>query len=360
MKNRTYFTNPLIAAMLLVFVFIAASCQKTAQPEVKNIILLIGDGMGLAQVHAAMTLSKSPLNLERAQFIGLSKTHSASNYITDSGAGGTALSTGKKTKNKRIALDTAGNKLKTIVEYAEENHKATGIVVTSSLTHATPASFVAHQKSRNMEVEIARDFVKTEVDVLIGGGSKIFDSLKLSSVFSEKGYQVCYHIDSIDIDNTGNIACFAAENHMPPMSSGRADYLPRSVELALKKLTKNENGFFLMVEGSQIDWGGHGNDIEYVVSEVIDFDLAVGKAMDFADKNPGTLVIVTADHETGGLSITDGNLSKNHVETYFTSTDHTGIMVPVYTYGTGAAAFSEIMQNTGIFDKMMLAFGFEK
>jgi alkaline phosphatase len=360
MKSRLIKVGLFTSLIFLLFIVISGSAITSKQPKVKNIILLIGDGMGLAQVYSAISVSDHPLNIERAQYIGLSKTYSANNYVTDSGAGGTAISTGSKTNNGAIAVDSAGNKLKTILEYAEDAGKSTGIVVTCNLNHATPASFVAHETVRYMDVEITRDFLKTEVDVLIGGGASIFDSLGVSSALEKKGYRVYYNIDSIDVKEKGNIACFAASDYINPILKGRGDFLPKAVNIALDKLSKNQEGFFLMVEGSQIDWGGHCNNIDYVTSELIDFDKAVGLAMDFADKNPGTLVIITADHETGGLTLTGGDIKTKEITAQFLTTDHSGVMVPIYTYGTGSEAFSGIMQNTGIFSRMMQAFGFNK
>jgi alkaline phosphatase len=356
------FTKAITIPAILVLLVILTSSSGVARkkPEVKNIILLIGDGMGLAQVYSAMSVTDHPLNIERAKYIGLSKTYSANNYITDSGAGGTAISTGTKTNNGAIAVDTQGKKLKTILEYAEDYGKATGIVVTCNLNHATPASFIAHENLRYMDVDITRDFLKTDIDVLIGGGAHIFDSLKVSDQMQKKGYQLTYSIDSIDSRKAGNLLCLAAEDQLPPMLNGRSDYLPKSVNIALDRLSKNQSGFFLMVEGSQIDWGGHSNNIDYVTSELLDFDKAVGEAMDFADKNPGTLVIITADHETGGLTLTDGNVQERKITAQFSTTYHSGVMVPIYTYGTGSEAFSGIMQNTDIFCHMMKAFGFTK
>lgn len=357
-KHIKYILSGMLFFSLIII--LSSSGFKPKEPPVKNIILLIGDGMGLAQVYSAMSVSDHPLNLERAKYIGLSKTYSANKYITDSGAGGTAISTGTKTKNGAIGVDSAGNKLKTILEYAEDAGKSTGLVVTCELTHATPASFVAHQPIRYMDVEIARDFLNTDVEVLFGGGAFIFDSLGITAELRKRGYQVCYDIDSINNQNKGNIACFQAETSLPSMLQGRGNYLPKAVKIALDKLNTDDSGFFLMIEGSQIDWGGHSNNIDYVVTELIDFDKAVGLAMDFADKTPGTLVIVTADHETGGLTLTDGDINSKQISVQFSSTNHTGIMVPIYAYGNGAEAFSGIMQNTGIFTRMMEAFGFKK
>jgi alkaline phosphatase len=341
---------------------------KASQPQnpkkPKNIILLIGDGMGLAQIYAAMSTVSEPLNIEQFKYIGLHKTYSATDYITDSGAGGTALSSGVKTCNNCIATDTSGNPLKTILEYAEENNLATGLVSTSSIVHATPASFIAHVKSRNLYEDIALYFLKTEIDLFIGGGKKQFsqrkDSLNLIDSLIARNYFVADSLCQIPANYNGKLAVLTASGHNPSISKGRGNLLPDATNKAIQILKANKNGFFLMVEGSQIDWGGHDKDINYVVSETIDFDKAIGKALQFAKEDGETLVIVTADHETGGLSLPDGNLKEKTITAHFSTDDHTGVMVPVFAFGPGAEDFIGIYENTQIFEKMMKAFGFKK
>jgi alkaline phosphatase len=349
-----------IFSVLLSFVFILSqvSCQPQKPSEVKNIILLIGDGMGLAQVYAGMSVSKDKLNIERSQVVGLSKTNSTSHYTTDSGAGATAIATGTKTYNGAISVDTSGNPLKPISLYAQERGMGTGIITTCNLNHATPAAFAVSNISRHNYNEIVKSFGETNFDVLIGGGSFLFDSLDVSQTFINKGYDVVKHLDSIDNQMEKPILALPFEAHPPSIIEGRSsEYLASASKIALKRLSKSSNGFFLMIEASQIDWGGHDNNIDYVVSEMLDFDKAIGIAYDYADRNPGTLVIVTADHETGGLTLHNGNLKQGTIEANFSSFGHTGILVPVFAYGTGASEFSVIMDNTDIFYKMMSALG---
>ena len=343
--------------IVLLFSFSGCSSKVNNEPEVKNIILMIGDGMGVSQVYAAYTVNKGHLNIEKVQYIGFSKTYSADRYITDSGAGATAISAGIKTNNFSVGVDENGVPVKTILESAEENGLSTGLVATSSITHATPAAFIAHQISREENLLIAGDFIESGIDIFIGGGKEFFNSkLKDNSAeeaLSKKGYSIVFSLDDIDPDDPKNIGCLAADDALPSIKEGRGNFLPEATSLALKKLAHNPKGFFLMVEGSQIDWGGHDNDIDYVVSETIDFDKSIGVALKFADKNPGTLVIITADHETGGLAISDGNIEKGEVVTEFTTDEHTGVMVPVYAYGTGSQAFAGIYENTDIYHKMI-------
>ncbi|MFO7657947.1 MAG: alkaline phosphatase [Bacteroidales bacterium] len=330
----------------------------------KNIILMIGDGMGISQVYAGMLASDNGLNIEKFRYIGFSKTTSADNLVTDSGAAGTAIAAGKKTYNGAIGVDTDTIPLESILHYAEKNGLSTGLVATSAITHATPAAFIAHQKSRKMYEAIAADFLKTDIDLFIGGGRAHFenrkDSLNLSDILRQKGYQVIYDTVELKNSDSGLIAAMLADSHMPTISEGRGNMLPLSVEVALNNLSSNKKGFFLMVEGSQIDWACHDTNALYLVGEMLDFDIAVGKALKFAEKDGNTLLIVTADHETGGVAITGGSIAKGAAEIKFVSTDHTALPVPVFAFGPGAEEFIGFYENTGIFDKMMKLFGFAK
>lgn len=355
---------------ILIILVALTSCVKENTKEKteesskpKNVILLIGDGMGVSQIYAAMSVVEKPLNFERFKIIGFHKTYSANDYITDSGAGGTALATGYKTNNKHIATDSLGIPLKTVLEYAEDNQLATGLVSTSAITHATPAAFIAHETSRYNYEGIALDFLDVDIDLFIGGGKKNFidreDQLNLIDSLKKNNYQIIDGVENFNTDIQGKFAVFTAYEHNPKILNGRGNMLPLSTQKAIQVLNKNEKGFFLMVEGSQIDWGGHDNDIDYVTTELIDFDNAIAKALEFAEKDGETLVIVTADHETGGLSLIDGDLKTHTIQAKFSTDDHSGVMVPVFAYGPGAESFMGIYQNTDVFVKMMNAFGFE-
>ncbi|PLX19715.1 MAG: alkaline phosphatase, partial [Marinilabiliales bacterium] len=271
--------------LLIAIGTIIFSCENKADNDktkhAKNIILMIGDGMGVTQLYAAISVSDQPLNLEKFKNIGFHKTSSADNYITDSGAGGTAISTGHKTNNYYIAVDSSGKELKTITEYVKEDGLAAGVVVTSNITHATPASFVAHIDHRTKCENIAFDILNLGLDLFIGGGENFFiersDSLNLIDSLKERGYQILNNMDEISLIDTGKLAGFTAFDHLPSIKEGRGDMLDSSLKTALKLLNHNPNGFFLLVEGSQIDWGGHDKDIDYVISEILDFDKAVGR-----------------------------------------------------------------------------------
>lgn len=325
--------------------------QFSRKKAPKNVILMIGDGMGIAHVYAGMTANGGRLFLENFKSIGFAKTYSSDRYVTDSAAGGTALSAGEKTYNGAIGVDTAVESIVNIREMAEKKGKATGVVSTSAVTHATPASFVAHQPKRSMYEEIAADFLKTDLDVFIGGGYKHFNERKdgrnLINDLKKKGYQVLTDIDSIQLVRSGKLAGLTAPEHTGRVKE-RGDMLQKATRTALNILSKDKDGFFLMVEGSQIDWGGHQNDMSYVVEEMLDFDRAIGVALDFAARNKETLIVVTADHETGGLAVLNGDFEKGMVEGGFTTGGHTGVVVPVFAIGPGAERLTGFMQNTDI------------
>ena len=329
--------------------------QKFKSKTPKNVIMMIGDGMGVAQIYAGYTANGGHLFLDNFKQIGFSKTQSANNYITDSAAGGTALSTGQKTYNKAIGVNTDTVAIKTILEMAEGKGMATGLVSTSAITHATPASYIAHQGSRGSYEDIAADFMKTDVDVFIGGGYKHFaerkDKRNLTKDLQANGYQVLRNMDDIAKVKSGKLAGLTADEHNEVYPKRTMD-LPLSTQTALNILNQNKKGFFIMVEGSQIDWGGHTNNTIYLVNEMLDFDRAIGKALEFASKNGETLIIVTADHETGGFALIGGNMKTGMVKGAFSTGGHTGVMVPVFAYGPGAQNFTGIMENTDIPQKI--------
>jgi len=347
-----------------IALIIAQSCvepeAKVNLPEEirpKNIILMIGDGMGLAQIQAARMVSGKALHMEKASTIGLMKTHSFDDQITDSGAAGTAMATGKKTRNGMIGMSQDSLPQPSLLDIFASQGKTTGIVVSCAVTHATPAAFIAKNVSRSHYEEIAADFMKSPVNVVIGGGRNHFDNRTDGQLLTEQLKINGYQVFNSFIDITGNPSKFyllTDSVHPKTMLEGRGNLLSAGTKLALESLSTNPGGFFLMVEGSQIDWGGHENDSAYVVSETIDFDDAVGLAIDFAERTPGTLVIITADHETGGLSLVGNESGSNkYISLSFASGDHTPIMVPVMAFGNYAAYFAGIYDNTELFQRII-------
>lgn len=329
----------------------------------KNIIIMIGDGMGTSQIYAGLIANKGSLNLERFPIVGFSKTYSADDLITDSAASGTAMATGTKTNNGMIGVNPDNEPVENIIEISESKGKSTGLVATSTITHATPASFIAHAESRNDYEGIALQFLKTDIDVFIGGGSvhfiKRLDQRNLTKTLKKKGYSICQSISELDTCTSDKIAGLVYEASPPSMLDGRGNMLSLSTKKALEVLDRNEKGFFLMVESSQIDWANHQNSISYSIREMIDFDDVIGEVLNYAEKDGETLVIVTGDHETGGLGINGGDISEGSIVPGYTTMGHTGVMVPVFAYGPKAELFSGIYDNTEIFHKMLKAFGKE-
>lgn len=333
-----------------------ATAQNKHTKKPKNIIFLIGDGMATAQIYAALTVKKDNLNISKFRCIGFHKTYSTSDYITDSAAGATAFSTGHKTKNGCLAVDSVQNSFPTILEMAEQQGLSTGLVTSCAITHATPAAFIAHVSSRGSYEEIAPWFLKTDIDIFIGGGRKYFnerkDSVNLLEKLKARNYQIIDTITDLSKANTkGKIAGLLYRDHPPKMSEGRGNMLGKSSKIALNILEKNKKGFFIMIEGSQIDWSGHDNKQDYLINEMLDFDEVVGIALDFAKKDEETLIVITGDHETGGLSIIGGNWNEGKFVAKYSTTDHSAVMVPIFAYGPGAEEFMGFMENTDIFLK---------
>jgi alkaline phosphatase len=323
----------------------------------KNIILLIGDGMGVAQVTAAK-VAFGELEMERLPYGGLATTFPEGDFVTDSAASGTALATGQKTICGAISMTPADAIIKTALEYAEDNGMATGLVVTCSITHATPAVFATHIESRDREFEIAEQLAAGDVDVLFGGGAGYFTPTGMGGMRTDhrdllagmrERMTVVRDLESFhSMGDVGAAAFLYAEAH-PGTADTRPVALSELTERAIDILSKDSDGFFMMVEGSQIDWACHENDKEYLLAEMADFDAAVGAALDFAERDGRTLVIVTADHETGGLAVDEGSVPDEWLgPVKWSSGHHTAAMVPVLVYGPGGAALGGIMDNTDI------------
>lgn len=347
------------------------ACWLTAlgQPacHARNVILVIGDGMGLAQVAYLMNSVRKPIVLERFPVIGLQKTESASNLITDSGAAATAMSCGVKTYNSAIGVTMDTVPCRSIFEDAQAAGKRTGVVVTSSIVHATPAAFLAHQPLRGFFEQIAGDIADSGVDYFVGGGLVYFtdryvDHRNLVAEMQSKGYTISSQdlesFRSFSREVKPKMAYFTAEVEPPPFTEGR-EPLAKYVTHALQVLSTYEtNGFVLMVEASQVDFAGHREDKQYLLSEMKDMNNAMEVIYQFAAGRDDTLVIVTADHETGLLGITSSVPGKRvHVD--YRTKNHSSIMVPVYAYGPCAKTFSGIYENTAIHDKMMAVLGLD-
>jgi alkaline phosphatase len=245
------------------------------------------------------------------------------------------------------------------LEKAEQKGMATGLVASCSIVHATPASFIAHVAGRESMEDIALHFLNTPVDIFIGGGLDYFarrkDERNLVTELEAKGYQMSNFIQeevtSLNIKTDKNIGYFTANEEPLPVTQGR-DYLIPATMKSLQFLEdRSPKGFFLMIEGSQIDWGGHANDAKYVISELQEFELVIDAVLEFVKTNGETLLVITGDHETGGFAVQPGS-KLGDVQIAFTTKSHTAVMIPVFAEGPGAEAFRGIYENTAIFDKL--------
>ncbi len=369
-------------ALLLSFAIILTTMQGCGpEPNIasgvnnkpKNIILLIGDGMGLSQISTTYYYQEAPASFSRFKQIGLIRTSSSSHKITDSAAGATAFSCGTKTYNAAIGVNADTVPQPTILEMlGNEQGKKTGVIATSSITHATPASFYAHVPFRSMAEQIATFMPTSNIDFFAGGGLKFFnqrvDQANYVDTLKQNGFEVYTEAlpEATNLKPGKKYGCLLASDGMDPVALGRGSFLPDATSLALKHLSGTEQGFFLMVEGSQIDWGGHANDAEYIITEMQDFDQVINLVLDFAEQNPGTLVVVTADHETGGFSLSGAEKKPakwkpyrdyNELNPTFSTGGHTSTLIPVFAYGPGAEQFQGIYENTGIFDRIKAVSG---
>jgi alkaline phosphatase len=345
-----------------------AQNDKEFQEYPTNIILLIGDGMGLTQISAAIYSNNNRLALAKFPVIGFHKSHAANELITDSAAGGTAIACGIKTNNGNIGTDQNGLSTISILEELDSMNFSTGMIVTSTIVHATPAAFAAHQARREMYEEIALDYLDANIDLLIGGGRQYFqnremDDRDLINEFENKGYLVMDQLYTImnkikwPLDK--NLLYFTADKQPLTVSGGR-NYLSFAVRQGVQYLEQKSNkGFFLLVEGSQIDWMNHANDGRGVVMETLDFDRAIWEAIQYANRQGNTLVLVTADHESGGMSI-EADSRMNKLKYGFTTNGHTAAMIPVFAYGPGSTLFRGIYENTSIYHKMRAALGLKE
>ncbi len=343
-----------------------AAASNPQTEEVRNLIFMIGDGMGLADVSMLQIEGKyAPTAFDRAQQVALVVTRSANNRVTDSAASATALASGTKTNNGTLGQDPEGKALISSMTRAKAKGYATGIVVTCYLQHATPGAFYAHVADRGDSRAITRQLLGSNIDVLFGGGRRWLkeeceEGVTYLDAFARRGYFVVDSLPQLQRIGKGRVLCCTAEKHLPE-APGRGDYLPRATEKALELLEANsaghKRGFMLLVEGSQIDYAAHAKDADRLLAEMRDFNDAVAAAMDFADRTPGTLVIVTADHETGGVTIPankeDFTLSENGLQYQFSTGGHTGTMVPVYLYGTGADRIAGVLDNTELARRIM-------
>ena len=345
---------------LLALAVAATSCLSPAHDEVRNVIYLIGDGMGLA--HASLLEIEEgfrPTAFSQAQSVALVSTRSANNRVTDSAAAGTALATGTKINNSAVGVTPDSLELTTMMEKARDLGLGTGLVVTCYLQHATPAAFYANVPRRSQYDAITEQLVACDFDVMIGGGARWMTDEQWQTM-ADKNYRIARTEAEMQAAEDGRLFAVLADEYLQ-RAPERGDYLPTATAKALELLEKNKEGFLLMVEGSQIDGAAHANDAAYLLAEMQDFERTIQVAMDFADTHPGTLVVVTADHETGGLTMPSGKgdftLSESGIDYRFGTGSHSAIRVPAYFYGAGADRFGGLIDNTELAKQLMHELG---
>ena len=330
--------------------------QAPKGKKVKNVILMIGDGMSLMHVYTAWAANRGKLWLENAQATGLSKTWAVKKLVTDSGSGGTSLATGVKTVYHAVGVDPEGKPLTSLVDVAKELGKDAGMAVTCRLWDATPCDFCCHNIDRDKEEELVGDYPTSGVDFVFGGGAQKFTNRKDGrDIFKElqkKGYHVSRTLDDFFAYDKNSRIFAVPYDKDTPLPDERGDLLARASMKGISLMNQNKNGFFMMIEGSQLDDYGHFNQLDLLMRETLDFDQTVGEVMKWAAKDGETLVVVTADHETGGLTLVNGNKDEGRVECCFSTKDHSGAMVPVYAFGPGAENFTGIFENTDVFKKI--------
>ena len=321
-----------------------------ADNEVRNVILMIGDGMGLEQVSCAWVLNKGKLNFDNFPVVGLSRTWCTDKLITDSGAGGTALASGSKTAYDHVGAAPDGSPLYSFLVKAQQLGKKTGIATTCHLADATPCDFCCHNTYRYNQEDLIADYLESGVDYISGGGTDWFttkrtDGRDILKEMEAGGYNVVLDESALAQAQLPLLAVLAPDNL--PVARERGDLYRRSVARGLELLSQaaGEKGFCMMLEGSCIDDWLHGNDIGKAMEELLDFDRTIGDVLQWAEKDGHTLVVITADHSTGCLTLQDGDLAEGRIGVAFGSEAHNGIAVPYYVWGPGSEAFGGIMEN---------------
>lgn len=354
------FNNKLLQLSKGIEVYTPTYKADGEKKPIKNIILLIGDGTGINQLQAAATVNNPGyingmgLSIFNMKHIGFQNTSAQDSYTTDSAAGGSALATGKPHDNRHISMSNTGEPYPSFTDYMYDYGYACGVITLGNLADATPAAFYGHATERDNSDEITNYLLDGKLTLLNGAGMQVFtkraDKKDILSEL-EQQYRISTSIDDINIDER-KVIC--VDERMDLAASEKTlSLLAQATKQGIEKLEKaNKKGFFLMVEGAKIDYAGHANSLPGTVVETLSFDLAVAEALKFADTNDETLVIVTGDHETGGLSFVDGDFNTGHITARFSTDDHTAMMLPVFAYGPGASEFTGVYMNTEIFHKM--------
>ena len=356
---------------------------KQVNVKARNIILLIGDGMGPTHISVYRNVYGGPnhkLSFDKFDFSGYVKTHAYNSLVTDSAASATAFSSGVKTINRYVGVDHNKKPAKNITEMLFEKGFVNTIISTSEITHATPAAFASHVSSRYEKEKIAEHIYNSKNHIVLGGGTNYFLPIEEGGIREDgvdfvKKIKKNFHyletkkdLDNFNYSDRKKIFGLFAEDDLErtEFEPNLLEMLDFSIRESKRLLADGCKGFFIMAEGSKIDWASHDNDYEYYLKEMQEFEKTVKKALNFAEENNDTLVIVTADHETGGLLIEQddaryretGNM-KISWNTAVGRGVHTGIMVPVFAQGPGAENFSGVMDNTDVFFAMEEALGID-
>lgn len=319
--------------------------------EVRNVILMIGDGMGLEQVSCAWVVNKGKLNFDLFPQVGLSRTWCTDALITDSGAGGTALAAGQKTAMNHVGTAADTTDLPSVLVKAKQLGKKTGIAVTCHFADATPCDFACHNEYRYNQEDLIADYLECGVDYLSGGGTDWFTEVKrtdgrnIMTEMEEAGYTVATTEKELTEAALPVIGILSPDNL--PIAKERGDLFRNTVRYGLDILSREggDKGFVMMIEGSCIDDWLHGNNIANAMEELLDFDRTIGDVLEWAAKDGHTLVVVTADHATACLTLQDGDLETGEIGVHFASESHNGIAVPIYAWGPGSDKFTGIREN---------------
>ena len=318
-----------------------------ADNSIKNVIVMIGDGMGVEQVSCGWVLNGGHLNLDNFPVTGYSRTYATNRLITDSCAGGSAIATGVKTQYYYMGVDAEGNPVPSVLHDAQKKGMKTGVAVTCRINDATPLDFVGHSLDRDDEEVNAAQYVNSGVDFLAGGGMQFWrnrsDGRDLVKEMTDQGYIFVDSRERLNQVQKGRVLGLFAPLEMEP-ALDRGPVLEDCATKALE-LLDNEKGFFLMIEGSSIDDWCHRQKVGYMAEELFDFDRTIGKVLQWAEKDAHTLVVVTADHATGGLTLLGGSLEERTVKVNFSTKGHNGILVPVFAYGPHAQEFVGVHEN---------------
>lgn len=363
-KSSKY--HKIISGILLLLIVLLTGCKASVYDEfgyfkeanlnytellptdeegrlVKNLIFMIGDGMGHSHIEAAsqhLLPDERKLDIQKIPYKGEVITNNINGETTDSAASGTAYATGYKTVNKALGKDQHGNNLMNILEYAKKEGFATGIVTTQKLNDATPAAFSAHVFDRHSD-DITLQQISSGIDVLIGGGRTDFE--KHQELIEKKGYTYINNMDDFNKTKADKIFAILRTSHF--MDDKNTPSLAVLTKKAIEVLSKNEKGFILIVEEGLIDTYSHAKNINSVLTKVLEFDKAVRVSLNFARSNHDTLVVVTADHETGGLKLKEGTVSKD----WFTTTEHTNVNVPIMAFGLHARGINnQTLENNEV------------